>query len=236
MKKDIKKFAVLSLLFLLTNLFTANLFKTVVAKNITLIGSDHILIDDIIENTSLKIPTKLIFIKTKLIEKELKQNFSLKQISITRKIFPFGLTIYIKQRVPVAFAEKIVEDKVVEGFVDIEGIFIGKRYLPYEERLKNTIKIFGWNNEYKNFISKILKSYSKSDDLKAINISSEGFITLEDKKLEKIFLGSKPQEINQQLIFINDIKNQLSKIKLQKKVKSLDLSDPFNPQIKVFIP
>ena len=102
---------------------------------------------------------------------------------------------------------------MVEGFVDIEGIFIGKRYLPYEERLKNTIKIFGWNNEYKNFISKILKSYSKSDDLKAINISSEGFITLEDKKLEKIFLGSKPQEINQQLIFINDIKNQLSKIK-----------------------
>ena len=236
MKKDIKKFTVLILLFLFTNLFTANIFRIVKAKNITLIGSDLISIDDITENTSLKLPTRLIFIKTKLIEKELKQNLSLKQISIIRQIFPFGLIIQIKHRVPLAFTEKKVNDTIVEGYVDIEGIFIEKRYLPYVERLRNPIKIFGWDHEYKNFISEILKSYRKNDDLTAINISSEGFITLDDKKLEKIFLGSRPPEINQQLIFINEIKNQLSNIRLQKKIKSLDLSDPFNPQIKVFIP
>ena len=236
MKKDIKKFTVLILLFLFTNLFTANIFRIVEAKNITLIGSDLISIDDITENTSLKLPTRLIFIKTKLIEKELKQNLSLKQISIIRQIFPFGLIIQIKHRVPLAFTEKKVNDTIVEGYVDIEGIFIEKRYLPYVERLRNPIKIFGWDHEYKNFISEILKSYRKNDDLTAINISSEGFITLDDKKLEKIFLGSRPPEINQQLIFINEIKNQLSNIRLQKKIKSLDLSDPFNPQIKVFIP
>jgi len=235
-KKDIKKFTVLILLFLFTNLFTANIFRIVEAKNITLIGSDLISIDDITENTSLKLPTRLIFIKTKLIEKELKQNLSLKQISIIRQIFPFGLIIQIKHRVPLAFTEKKVNDTIVEGYVDIEGIFIEKRYLPYVERLRNPIKIFGWDHEYKNFISEILKSYRKNDDLTAINISSEGFITLDDKKLEKIFLGSRPPEINQQLIFINEIKNQLSNIRLQKKIKSLDLSDPFNPQIKVFIP
>tara|TARA_B100000963_G_scaffold191985_1_gene167065 strand:+ start:2977 stop:3687 length:711 start_codon:yes stop_codon:yes gene_type:complete len=235
-KKDIKKFTVLILLFLFTNLFTANIFRIVKAKNITLIGSDLISIDDITENTSLKLPTRLIFIKTKLIEKELKQNLSLKQISIIRQIFPFGLIIQIKHRVPLAFTEKKVNDTIVEGYVDIEGIFIEKRYLPYVERLRNPIKIFGWDHEYKNFISEILKSYRKNDDLTAINISSEGFITLDDKKLEKIFLGSRPPEINQQLIFINEIKNQLSNIRLQKKIKSLDLSDPFNPQIKVFIP
>ena len=236
MKKDIKKFTVLIFLFLFTNLFTANIFRIVKAKNITLIGSDLISIDDITENTSLKLPTRLIFIKTKLIEKELKQNLSLKQISIIRQIFPFGLIIQIKHRVPLAFTEKKVNDTIVEGYVDIEGIFIEKRYLPYVERLRNPIKIFGWDHEYKNFISEILKSYRKNDDLTAINISSEGFITLDDKKLEKIFLGSRPPEINQQLIFINEIKNQLSNIRLQKKIKSLDLSDPFNPQIKVFIP
>ena len=236
MKKEIKKFTVLILLFIFTNLFTTNLFKILEAKNVTLIGSDLISIDDITENTSLKLPARLIFIKTKLIERELKQNFSLKQISIIRQIYPFGLTIHMKRRVPVAFAEKKVMDSIVEGYVDIEGIFIGKRYLPYVERLRNPIKIFGWDHEYKNFISEILRSYRKSDDLTAINISSEGFITLDDKKLEKIFLGSKPPEINQQLIFINEIKNQLSNIRFKKKIKSLDLSDPYNPQIKVFIP
>ena len=86
---EIKKFILLGLFFVLTNILTINLFKKVDSKDIFIKGADLITINDITQNSSLKLPKKLILIKTKLIEKELTQNISLSQVSVTRQIFPF---------------------------------------------------------------------------------------------------------------------------------------------------
>ena len=114
---EIKKFILLGLLFVLTNILTINLFKKVDLKNIYIKGADFITINDITQNSSLKLPKKLILIKTKLIEKELTQNISLSQISVTRQIFPFGLVIDIKTRTPVAFAEREENGKKIRSFI-----------------------------------------------------------------------------------------------------------------------
>ena len=169
-------------------------------------------------------------------EKELKQNISLKQISITRQIFPFGLIINIQARKPVAYAEKEENGKKIKGFIDQDGFFIKDKYLPERENLIFPIKIFGWKKDYKKIISLILKTYKETDDLEAIKISSEGFITLEEKFLQKIFFGFKTTEIEEKLNLIFDIKEQLKKQKIRKKIKNLDLTELNNPKIKVFIP
>ena len=80
---EIKKLILFGIFFVFTNILTINLFKKVDLKNIYINGADFLSVNDVIENTSLQLPRKLIFIKTKLMEKELKQNISLKQISIT---------------------------------------------------------------------------------------------------------------------------------------------------------
>ena len=98
------------------------------------------------------------------------------------------------------------------------------------------IKVKGWNEDYKKLISLILKKYEDDDDLEVIKISSEGFITLEENFLQKIYLGSQIQEIEEKLHLIFDIKEQIKKQKFRKKIKSLDLTDPTNPRLKVFIP
>ena len=85
-------------------------------------------------------------------------------------------------------------------------------------------------------ISLILKTYKNTNDLEVIKINSEGFITLEEKFLKKVFLGTKTQEIEEKLNLIFDIKEQFKKQKILKGIKSLDLTDPNNPKIKVFIP
>ena len=226
----------IGIFFIITNILTINLFKKVDLKNIYIYGADFISANDIVENTSLQLPRKLIFIKTKLIEKELEKNISLKQISITRQIFPFGLEIDIQTRKPIAFAEKEEKGSKIQGFVDKEGVFIKEKYLSGREKLIFPIKIFGWKEDYKNLISLIIKNYKGTDDLKAIKISSEGFISLEEKFLQKIFLGFKTQEIGEKLNLVFDIKEQLKKQKIRKKIKSLDLTDLDNPKIKVFIP
>ncbi len=230
------KFLLLGILFVFVNFLTINLFKKVDLKNIYINGSDFIKVNDITQNSSLQLPSKLIFIKTKLIEKELKQNISLRQISITRQIFPFGLIINLQTRTPVAFAEREKDGKNIKGFIDKDAVFIKKKYLTERENLIFPFKIFGWREDYKKPISLIIKSYKGTDDLKAIKISSEGFITLEEKFLQKILLGFKTQEIEDKLNLIFDIKKELKKQKILKKIKSLDLTDLANPKIKVFIP
>ncbi len=233
---EIKKLILLGIFFLLTNTLTMNLFKKVDFKNIYIQGTDFISINDITQNSSLQLPKKLIFIKTKLIEKELTQNMSLRQISITRQILPFGLVIKIKTRTPVAFAEREENGIKIEGFIDKDGVFIKEKYIPDRENLIFPIKIFGWKKEYKKLISLIIKTYKETDDLEAIKISSEGFITLEEKFLQTIFFGFKTKEIEDKLNLIFDIKKQFKKQKIRKKIQSLDLTDLANPKIKVFIP
>jgi len=233
---EIKKLILLGLFFVLTNILTINLFKKVDLKNIYIKGADFITINDITQNSSLQLPKKLILIKTKLIEKELTQNISLKQISITRQIFPFGLVINIKTRMPVAFAEKEENGIKIKGFIDKEGVFIKEKYINERENLILPIKISGWKKEYKKLISLILKTYKETNDLEAIKISSEGFITLEEKFLRKIFFGFKTRETEEKLNLIFDIKEQFKKQEIPKKIKSLDLTDLANPKIKVFIP
>jgi len=232
----LKKLSLLGIFFFFTNFLSINLIRKVDLKNTNIKGTEFISITDIIENSSLQFPTRLIFIKTKLIEKELKQNLSLRQISITRQIFPFGLNIKIQTRKPVALANREENGIKVEGFVDKDGVFIDKKYLPEREKLIFPIKITGWNKDYKKLISFIIKIYKDNDDLEVIKISSEGFITLEEKFFQKIYLGSQIQEIEEKLNLIFDIKEQIKKKKIGKKIKSLDLTDLTNPKIKVFIP
>ena len=226
----------LGLLFVLTNILTINLFKKIDLKNIYINGAEFISVNDITENTSLELPSRLIFIKTKLIEKELKENISLRQISINRQILPFGLKINIQTRKPIAFAEREENGIKIEGFIDKDGFFLEEKFLPKREKLIFPIRIVGWNKDYKKLISLILKAYDNTDDLTVIEFSSEGFITLKDKFFQRIYLGFQIIELEEKLNLILNIKEQFKNQKFRKKIKSLDLTNLNKPKIKVFIP
>ena len=233
---EVKELILFVIFFIITNFLSLQLFKKVYFYNLYINGADFISVNDITQNSSLQLPRRLIFIKTKLIEKELEQNISLGKISITRQIFPFGLKINIQKVNPVAFAEREENGIKIKGFVDKDGNFIKEKYLPERKDLIFPVTIFGWKKDNKQLISLILKTYKDTNDLEVIKINSEGFVTLEEKFLQKIFLGPKNQEIEEKLNLIFDIKEQLKKQKIRKKIKSLDITDIGNPKIKVFIP
>ena len=69
-----------------------------------------------------------------------------------------------------------------------------------------------------------------------ITFSPNGFLTLEEKNLKKIFLGFNPNLINYQLQIINDLKIQFKKNNFYEKIDSIDITDPNKPKIKVFKP
>ena len=63
--------------------------KKVDIQDIKISGSELFSQDDVVNNSSLKFPIRLIFIETNFLEKQLEQNLSLKNISVI-KIVPHG--------------------------------------------------------------------------------------------------------------------------------------------------
>ena len=157
-----RSFFFLILFLFLTSFLSIKTFKKVYIQDIRITGSDLFSRNDVVINSSLKFPIRLIFIKTNLLEKELKKNLSLKNVSVNRELFPFGLKIYIKKRIPIAYGERILNNKRILGFIDRDGIFINKQNADEENFNKFSIQVFGWEEKYKKtiFINKTINLFS----------------------------------------------------------------------------
>ena len=228
--------------FLLISLFLLGLvslksLKKVDIQDIKISGSDLFSQDDIANNSSLKFPIRLIFIETNFLEKELKQNLSLKNVSVIRQIFPFGLKIEVNTRTPIAYGERIINEEKILGFIDKDGIFIDKNNADEKNLSKLVIQVFGWKEEFKKILSEILNAQENYEyELVKITFSPNGFLTVEEKDLKTIFLGFNPNLINYQLLIINNLKNEFKKNNFFKKIDNIDITDPNKPKIKVFKP
>ena len=238
-KKGIKNrsFFFLILFLFLTSLLSIKTLKKVDTQDIRISGSKLFTQNDVVKNSSLNFPIRLIFVKTSLLEKELKQNLSLKNVSVNRELFPFGLKIDINSRIPIAYGERILNDEKILGFIDKDGIFINKHNADKKNLKKLTIQVFGWKEKFKKLLSEIfiaIESYEL--EIAKVTFSSDGFLTIEEEDLKTIFLGFKPNLINYQLQKINNLKNEFKKNSFSKKIDNIDLTNPDKPKIKVFKP
>ncbi len=238
-KKGIKNrsFFFLILFLFLTSLLSIKTLKKVDPQDIRISGSELFSQNDVIKNSSLNFPIRLIFVETNLLEKELKQNLSLKNVSVSRELFPFGLKVHINSRTPIAYGERILNDEKILGFIDKDGIFINKQNVDEKNLSKLNIKVFGWKEKFKKILSEILNAQENYNlEIVTITFSPNGFITVEEKDLKTILLGFNPNLINYQLVIINNLKNEFKKNNFSKKIGKIDLTDPNKPKIKVFKP
>ena len=229
-------FLLISFLFF-TSLLSIKTLKKVNIQDIRISGSEFFSQNDVVNNSSLKFPTRLIFVKTNLLEKELKQNLSLKNVSVNRELFPFGLKVHINSRIPIAYGERIIKDEKILGFIDKDGTFINKNNADEKNLKKLKIQVFGWKENFKKILSDIFIALENYElEIVKITFSPDGFLTVEEKDLKTIFLGFKPDLINYQLQIINNLKNEFEKNSFSIKIDNIDLTNPNKPKIKVFKP
>ncbi len=229
-------FFLISFLFL-TSLLSLKTLKKVNPQDIRISGSELFSQKNVVKNSSLNLPVRLIFVKTNLLEKELKQNLSLKNVSVKRELFPFGLKVHVNSRIPIAYGERILNDEKILGFIDKDGIFINKQNVDEKNLNKFSIQVFGWKEKFKKILSEIFIAIENYElEIVKITFSYDGFLTIEEKDLNTIFLGFKPNLINYQLQIINNLKNEFKKNSFSKKIDNIDLTNPDKPKIKVFKP
>ena len=196
----------------LTTLISIKTLKKFDIQDIRISGSELFSQRDVVKNSSLNFPIRLIFIETNLLEKELKQNLSLKNVSVNRELFPFGLKVYINSRIPIAYGERMFNNKKILGFIDKDGVFINKQNVDEKNLNKLTIQVFGWDKKFTKTLSKIFIAIEDYElEIVKITFSSDGFLTVEEKDLKTIFLGFKPNLINYQLQIINNLKSEFKK-------------------------
>ena len=230
-----RSFLFLILFLFATSLISLKTLKKVYIQDIRIVGSELFSQNDIVKNSSLKFPIRLIFIKTNFLEKELKQNLSLKNVSVSRQIMPFGLKVHVNTRTPVAYGERILNNEKILGFIDKDGVFINKQNADNINLSKLSIKVLGWKEKFKKILSEILISQENYEfEIVKITFSPNGFLTVEEKDLKTIFLGFNPNLINYQLQIINSLKNEFKKNNFYEKIDNIDLTDPNKPKIKVF--
>jgi len=232
-----RSFFLLILFLFSTSLITLKTLKKVKIQDIKISGSKLFSQNDVVNNSSLKFPIRLILINTYFLEKELKQNLSLKNVSVSRQIFPFSLRINVNTRTPIAYGERILNGEKISGFIDEEGIFIKKQNSNYMNLSKLTIQVFGWEEKFKKTLSKVLLAQKNFEfEIVRITFSQNGFLTIEEKDLKTILLGFNPNLINYQFQIINNLKDKFKKNSFFKKIDNINLTDPNKPRIKVFKP
>ena len=125
-KKTINNRSFLSLVLFLfaTSLISLKTLKKVNIQDIRISGSELFSQNDIVKNSSLEFPIRLILVNTYFLEKELKQNLSLENISVNRELFPFGLKVKVNTRIPIAYGERLLNKEKIFGFIDKDGSFI----------------------------------------------------------------------------------------------------------------
>lgn len=231
-----KKTFLLFVLFFCTSLISLRSLKKL-EMNHLIIEENLISKEDILSNSSLKLPKRLIFIQTNSLEQELKENLSLKYISVNKQLIPFGLKIYVQKRIPVAYAEMIIDGRTVKGFVDANGIFVPKEFISSNIDFNFSLTISGWRESSSDDLAKIIKINDKFDiEINEINISKSGFISLQEQNLNTVLLGFESKNLDTQLKLLVDMKRQLNTLEIIKEIEGLDLTDPLNPKIKVFKP
>ena len=220
-----------------TSLITLKTLKKVNINDIRISRNDLFSQNDVVKNSSLKFPIRLILINTNFLEKELKNNLSLKNVSVNRELFPFGLKVKVTTRTPIAYGEKIINNEKILGFIDKDGIFIDRKNADEKNLTKLTMQVYGWKEKFKNILSEIFVAQNNFEfELVKIAFSPNGFLTVEEKDLKTIFLGFNPNLINYQLQIINNLKNEFKKNNFLEKIDNIDLTDPNKPKIKVFKP
>ena len=148
-----RSFLFLILFLISTSLISLKTLKKVNIQDIRISGTELFSKNDVVNNSSLKFPIRLIFIKTNFLEKELKQNLTLKNVSVRRQIIPFGLKVHFHTRTPIAYGEKIIDREKILGFIDKEGIFIKKQNADDINLRKLTLKVYGWKEKFKKILS-----------------------------------------------------------------------------------
>ena len=197
-------------------------------------GLSGITRNDLKQTTSIFYPKNLLELNPKEIESYLLKKLPIKDVSVSREIFPPQIHLNIIEREPIAFASRVLSNKIENGMIDIEGSWIPLRFVNKSKIINIKLSIENWNPKKKYEIIEIIKNrFILQSSLQKIKLNPLQEISIKTDHFNSVLLGSDTDQLIEQINKLNQLQKSLPNLLINTKVKIVDLTDPSKPELKI---
>ncbi|MDB9373242.1 cell division protein FtsQ/DivIB [Nodularia sphaerocarpa] len=176
-------------------------------------------------------PQSLWRIQPNAIADSLKQQPTIAQATVNRRLFPPGLNIEIQERVPVAIAHNPNKQSPA-GLLDATGVLIPlEKYKLVNPRIKlPSLKVVGTPEQYGSYWSQIYASLSQSP-VKISEVDGQDSTNLILKtELGNVHLGAFSPQLSEQIKVLAQMRSLSAKMDFS-QINYIDLKNPASPLV-----
>ncbi|HIK28153.1 MAG: FtsQ-type POTRA domain-containing protein [Oscillatoriaceae bacterium SKW80] len=190
---------------------------------------------------SLSYPQSLLRLQPQEMAKKLEKVGPIAKASVTRHLFPPGLTVQIKERHPVAIAQRNATNATAAGaklgVLDENGSWAPlESYTSLEQTVQlPTLRALGNPEEYRQYWPQVYRAVSRSA-VKVFEIDMQDPSNLILKtELGTVHLGSDISKCVEQLTVLDKMRNLPQRLQ-SSQIAYIDLKNPASPAIKLVSP
>ncbi|MBH8561496.1 FtsQ-type POTRA domain-containing protein [Nostoc sp. CENA67] len=209
-------------------------------KQIVMKSGNQVLSQGAIESLlTFSYPQSLWRIQPSAIANSLKQQPTIAQATVSRRLFPPGLIIEIQQRVPVAIAQSDRKSntdsgkkQLSAGLIDATGAWIPlEKYKLVNPTVKlPTLKIIGLPEQYRQYWSQLYPALNQSS-VKVMEIDCQDPTNLILKtEIGNVYLGAPSPQLPEQIKVLAQMRNLPTKINTS-QIDYIDLKNPESPLV-----
>ncbi|MBW4634275.1 MAG: FtsQ-type POTRA domain-containing protein [Iphinoe sp. HA4291-MV1] len=207
------------------------------------VSGNHLLSREAIQSLLvLSYPQSLWRIEPHRIAESLKQQPTITQVSVNRRLFPPGLIVQIDERVPVAIAQSRREQrnadtghkKVSVGLLDASGVWIPiEKYTSVNPSLRlPSLKVFGSPEQYRPYWGQLYQALSQSSvNVKEIDFQDPTNLILKTE-LGNIHLGAPSSLLLEKIKVMAQMRNLPAQLN-PSQIEYIDLKNPDLPLVQM---
>ncbi|HYW17957.1 MAG TPA: FtsQ-type POTRA domain-containing protein [Nodularia sp. (in: cyanobacteria)] len=176
-------------------------------------------------------PQSLWRIQPNAIADSLKQQPTIAQATVNRRLFPPGLNIEIQERVPVAIAQSPKKQSPA-GLLDASGVLIPlNKYTLVNPNIKlPSLIVVGTPGQYRSYWSQFYASLSQSPvKIQEIDCQDPTNLILKTE-LGNVHLGAFSPQITEQIKVLAQMRSLSAKMDFS-QIKYIDLKNPASPLV-----
>ena len=188
----------------------------------------------------LSYPRSLWRIEPSQIAQSLKLEPTIAQATVTRRLFPPGLIVQIKERVPVAIAQTRQKQnsdtnskKPSVGLLDASGVWMPlEKYTSLNRSELPSLKVIGLPEQYRPYWASFYQALSQSS-VKVMEIDWQDPTNLILKtELGKVYLGTPSSHIPEKIRVMAQMRHLPAQLNLS-QIEYIDLKNPDHPIVQM---
>ena len=202
-----------------------------------IVSGNQLLDDKVIHSAmTLSYPQSLWRIKPSAIAKSLTKQPAIAQAAVSRRLFPPGLIIQVKERIPVAITKKSLssDQDSFSGFIDVNGNWIPMEKntsLPPNFDLPN-LSVIGYAEKYRSSWTLLYKALRQTSiQVTAIDFKNSTNLVLKTE-LGNVFLGSPSANLPNQIRTLAQMREIKAQLNLD-RIDYIDLTNPKKPLVQM---